>query len=845
MKKIINLAFIFICIFTLASCKDYDAEAILEDTVNEYYLSSYNTDWEIKVENKMTPTNLGNPLVSSIIPEDKKAEIKHLYYGTVILNRNSETNTRYNDYEINEGLLFEVVKTNNISDSSTYIKIPGHGCLYESYTPDTLYTYNTLNLYTGAGSKVTGKATIILAEYTKKIGRVKYGMGIVNVENVTDNNNNNQNIPHEDKFDDNNKENKLPTTNLTSNVQDGVILHAWNWSYKNIEKSLNDIVNAGYSAIQVSPVQQPKDYSETYGKGWAQQWWKFYQPVSYSIAKSSWLGTKEDLISLCKKADECGVKIIVDIVSNHSASKTVGKQDDPNTLADEVKKYEPELYNGSSKYVRKTNLTASDYTIENVVRGHLGMPELNTGDPFVQNMILDLLKECIDCGVDGFRFDAAKHIETPDDGACASNFWPTILNGATNYAKGKNQTLYYYGEILNTCGNGREYSSYTKYMSVTDNKTGDNIRKAIVSKNASSAANSSYTSGLTADKVVLWAESHDTYANDARESTDVTIQNINKTWALVAARKNATALYFARPGEVGSIGTYNWKDTEVIKVNQFHNDFVGANENVHSSGDYAIVERYDNDGCGAVIVNCNGTSSLVNVTVNNLADGTYIDEITGNIFTVTAGNVTGNMGNSGIVVLNSKTTDRSPIINISQKGGFYSESIQITVEIPFATEARVVIGDKVEHITGTSTFTIGKEVKNLDKINVEISAINDKYRLTENYEFVRIDGVTNKYIVVNNVPDKYLSADTYDLYAWVWASGQEGYEKKVSIKGTYVLFDVYDSVQNFMLVVVKKGDKFGAGRWDNVQYKTCDFIRSQNAIYSADNAKWFVHVPGE
>ena len=33
-----------------------------------------------------------------------------------------------------------------------------------------------------------------------------------------------------------------------------------------------------------------------------------------------------------------------------------------------------------------------------------------------------LLKECIDAGIDGFRFDAAKHIETPEDPNFASSF---------------------------------------------------------------------------------------------------------------------------------------------------------------------------------------------------------------------------------------------------------------------------------------------------------------------------------------------------------------------------------------------------------------------------------------
>ena len=89
-----------------------------------------------------------------------------------------------------------------------------------------------------------------------------------------------------------------------------------------------------------------------------------------------------------------------------------------------------------------------------------------------QGYIINLLKECIDCGVDGFRFDAAKHIETEDDGEYASDYWKNVTTSASSYYTQKTgDDLYIYGEILNNCGADRSYSSYTKYINVTDNKT--------------------------------------------------------------------------------------------------------------------------------------------------------------------------------------------------------------------------------------------------------------------------------------------------------------------------------------------------------------------------------------
>lgn len=126
---------------------------------------------------------------------------------------------------------------------------------------------------------------------------------------------------------------------LRDKVGDGVMLHAFNWSYNTIKENLPAIAAAGYTTVQTSPVQQPKDYS-TSGDVTG-QWWKLYQPISFHIAEESWLGTKDDLKSLCDEADKYGIKIICDIVSNHIAN---ADEDRPNVVSNQVKKYEPEFY---------------------------------------------------------------------------------------------------------------------------------------------------------------------------------------------------------------------------------------------------------------------------------------------------------------------------------------------------------------------------------------------------------------------------------------------------------------------------------------------------------------------
>ena len=133
--------------------------------------------------------------------------------------------------------------------------------------------------------------------------------------------------------------------NTQDNIQDGVILHAFCWGYSEIEQNLEAIAAAGYSAIQTSPVQDPKDYSLSLDV--AGQWWKLYQPVSFNISDNSWLGTKAELKSLCTAAEKYGIKIIVDVVSNHLGAVTDGNSSNPYGLAAEVKTFEPTIYNGT------------------------------------------------------------------------------------------------------------------------------------------------------------------------------------------------------------------------------------------------------------------------------------------------------------------------------------------------------------------------------------------------------------------------------------------------------------------------------------------------------------------
>ena len=526
-----------------------------------------------------------------------------------------------------------------------------------------------------------------------------------------------------------------------ASARGSVILHAFNWSYKTIQENLPEIAAAGYTAVQTSPVQQPKDFYTS--NDIAGQWWKLYQPVSMSIAKDTWLGTKEDLTSMCAEADKYGIKIICDIVSNHMGNET---ESDPNSLSSQVQTYDPKFAENKSTYFHSETFSASDGSIQGVVRGHVSScPDLNTANKDVQNAVVGLLKECIDCGVDGFRFDAAKHIETPDDGDYASDYWPTITGEAGSYYKEKTGgELYIYGEILNTCGSGRNYKSYTPYIGVTDNNTGNAILSAVKGGNASSAAKSGYTSGLTASDAVLWAESHDTFIGSAGNTSTVSDENIVKTWAIVASRKDATALYFARPdgstfmGDAAGNKTY--KSTAVSEINKFHNLFVGQDEKLGASDGVAYVARGTN---GIVLSNCKGTEKDVSISDTGMADGTYTDTITGNKFTVASGVLTGSIGSTGVAVVYDGTTTPRNTCSV-ESGSFKGETLVVKLGLENATSGTYALDNSTPvTYTGDIAIRIGSDYNYGDTINLTLTATDGTNNTTVTYKYVKTEAASS------------------------------------------------------------------------------------------------------
>ena len=346
---------------------------------------------------------------------------------------------------------------------------------------------------------------------------------------------------------------------------------------------------------------------------------------------------------MCTEAESYGIKVIVDIVSNHIAASGGQTGDIQNNGTPYYPTYvneNAEIFFQNSEVYYPNIGSNSDSSRYQQTHGHLGMPELNTSRQDVQQKVLDLMKECVDCGADGFRFDTAKHIELPtDDEQTRSDFWPTIINGINEYKDG----LYIYGEILGDACSKEINKKYVEYMDLTDDVTCYLARDAVRNRDANTLHASYYQKGIAADQAVLWAESHDTYMNDDGNSKDDSNDTIVKTWAMINSRADATSLFFVRPGErtnnqwtgtMGEAGTDTWQSKPVVE------------------------ERGTK---GMVIVKTDGGGN-VSLTVHKMADGTYRDHVTNTDFTVSNGTITGTVDSSGVAVIYNANDTQEPSI---------------------------------------------------------------------------------------------------------------------------------------------------------------------------------------
>lgn len=271
------------------------------------------------------------------------------------------------------------------------------------------------------------------------------------------------------------------------------ILQLFNWKLEDCITNLEDIKNSKFTHIQLSPLQGIK---EEYN---GDNWFAFYQPCNYKVGNP--LGTKEQLINLCKKANEIGLKVLVDVVFHHVANQfdnDISPMVDKDIVQIEDLFYPTSFYNiqNYSDHFESTHLSLG------------GLPALNLSSKKLRKLQFDYLKELRDCGVSGARFDAIRHMSEDD-------FYFEDMREMV----GENFMKESYGECIECSYD--EVKFYQRYMRVGTN--------ASVNKDDFN--------------LVLWAFSHDDHCTFNKSLSD---ELINREYIFLRDNYNADILYYAK-----------------------------------------------------------------------------------------------------------------------------------------------------------------------------------------------------------------------------------------------------------------------------------------------------------
>jgi alpha-amylase len=317
----------------------------------------------------------------------------------------------------------------------------------------------------------------------------------------------------------------LPTQAFAAE-QPTAIFHAFNQPYKNVETFVCKLAEQGYSHVQISPAQESNPGKE---------WYKRYQPFDYSTIKG--LGSETDLKQLVNKAHSCNVKVIADVVFNHMANLDNGDGFEDLTKFPGLTKNDFKTV-GSNPGQRPCQDIDNNGYSDNNRNSELncwlgGLPDLEFTNN-VKTIQKAHLKKLLNLGIDGFRFDAAKHISAD------------VMNEYIGYINQESQgKAWNYLEVI--VDNDTRAEDYNQIAAVEDFLLYNSMKNAFT---FTGNLQSLPASAVNDARSVTFGENHDTIRildgeinkNAINPYDDVTDSYL--ATAYVLARKDGTPLIF-------------------------------------------------------------------------------------------------------------------------------------------------------------------------------------------------------------------------------------------------------------------------------------------------------------
>ena len=637
---------------------------------------------------------------------------------------------------------------------------------------------------------------------------------------------------------------------LADDIQDGAILHAWCWSFNTIKENMKDIAAAGFTTVQTSPANECKD---TYSNmklmgndeinGTDGCWWWQYQPTDWKIGNYQ-LGTRDDFKAMCAEADKYGIKVIVDVIPNHTTPDLPKVSDNLyNAVGGKDNLYHANGFKKITQWGNRYECTTGQMG---------GLPDVNTENPDFQAYFLKYLNDLIACGADGFRYDTAKHIGVPSDPLDAkstrNNFWPVVTGEES--AKGvtlSDKNVFTYGEVLQ--GDNVPESEYAQYMRMTASSYGETLRGAVTG-NSFDVDSISNWRHASPGRLVTWVESHDTYCN-AGVSSRMTDEQLRLAWAVIAARKDGTPLFYSRPdgsngasgnrwgnNVLGAKGNNEFKSTEVREVNLFRNAMAGKSEYLRNPGKDSQILQIDRGTEGTVIINLKEESVNIN-SDTKMKNGTYKDQVSGRTFTVSNGKISGTLDKRKVAVIYNKDQESVGISSTTGSNSFSTDTLDVKLSAKNVQNATYTTSEGASgSYTDGEVIAVGAKSQIGDTITVTVKGTGTKGEVTDSTEFKKtekdpylkyIDGSYDVYI---KKPDGW--GDKINCYAYVDEKTNNGKWPGVEMKylgeGVYA-YNLPDDFKNASIIF-----NDGVSQYPAAQQAGLEFTKGQSMAYI--NGSW-------
>jgi alpha-amylase len=187
----------------------------------------------------------------------------------------------------------------------------------------------------------------------------------------------------------------------TAATGDSTVYQYYHTDWNTIRETLSSVAAAGYDAIQVPPAQSSRLYeyeresdAETYDVPLG------YQPIDFTSFDSVF-GTEAEYAAMVEEAHEQGLEVIADAVINHLAAG--GDYFERQVSIDDIPRF------SEADFHEQCPIDYSDpESVENCWL--VGLRDLDHEKPYVRQQLRNYVAKYADLGVDGIRFDAAKHV---------------------------------------------------------------------------------------------------------------------------------------------------------------------------------------------------------------------------------------------------------------------------------------------------------------------------------------------------------------------------------------------------------------------------------------------------